>query len=459
MIELKSVASSPCAPALGASQGYDLQTCVLKSRRASKLPAAALLTEFAEALAHDRGTTVDLLIQMGEIEARKLYVSKACASMYAYCTEHLHMCEGTACRRIRAARAARRFPFVLPMLADGTLHLSAVSELAPHLTSQNAHALLAEATHKSKTEIARLMARHFPRPDVATAVRPLVDAITAASLTAQVVANMAQSPPPVAVVPMNSGISTLAMEPLFVSSETSSLHQAMTQVVAAAASKGTGACVPDAMLAHIADAVTQTIVNAAASVAPKPASPGESPPRVTPRSAGRFAWQLTADQEMQALFEEAQQLIGHAGPRDLQAVLKRGLQVLVAALRKTKYAATAQPRETPVHANARHVPHAIVRAVSERDGGQCTFRGPDDRRCTERMDLQFDHVIPFARGGQTTVENMRQLCPVHNQHEAERVYGEKHMRERRAASRARAEQAKTAKAEADVRARGKHLRA
>ena len=89
------------------------------------------------------------------------------------------------------------------MLADGTLHLSAVSELAPHLRPHNVASLLAEATHRSKSEVERLVSRRFPKRDIATAVRPLADAITAASLTAQVVANMAQSPPPVAVLPMN----------------------------------------------------------------------------------------------------------------------------------------------------------------------------------------------------------------------------------------------------------------
>ncbi len=60
---------------------------MLKSRRACNLSAAALLTEFVSTLAHDRGTTVDLLIQ--------------------------------------------------PMLADGKLHLSAASLLATHLRTHN----------------------------------------------------------------------------------------------------------------------------------------------------------------------------------------------------------------------------------------------------------------------------------------------------------------------------------
>ncbi len=458
MKAMKAIASAPLPAASGSASSnvYDLRACVLKSRRAAKLSAAVLLTEFAEALAHDRGTTVDLLIQMGEIEARKLYVSKACADMYTYCTQVLHMSESTASRRIRTARAARQFPVILPMIAEGRLHLSAVSLLAPHLTRSNVGSLLAEATHKSKAEVELILARRFPRPDVPESVRALTHPNAVSSPTAQVVANIAAQLSPVTVVPTILDETAKSMEPLCAGDETRAVHEVVSRVVAAAATNGGSESVPEAVLASIADAVARTIVNAAASVVPEAASPGVPPAKITPRSAGRYAWQLTADQEMQALFEEAQQLIGHTGPRDLQAVLKRGLQALVATLRKKRYAATSQPRETPVHANARHVPRAVVRAVSERDGGQCAFKSPDGRRCTERMNLEFDHVIPFARGGQTTVANVRQLCPVHNQHEAERVFGVEHMREQRAASRARAEQANTAKAEADVRARGKH---
>jgi 5-methylcytosine-specific restriction endonuclease McrA len=193
-------------------------------------------------------------------------------------------------------------------------------------------------------------------------------------------------------------------------------------------------------------------VNAAAKVVQEPDA---APARATPRSAGRFAWQLTADQEMQDLFEEARELIGHEGDRDLTAVLKRGLRALVETLRKTRYAATSQPREAAANANGRHVPRAVVRAVVARDGGRCTFKSPDGRRCTERMDLQLDHVIPFARGGKTVVSNLRQLCSAHNQYEAERVFGEAHMREQREAAQARGERARAGRAEADARARGK----
>ena len=461
MSDMKALESPslPTAAGSASSNAHDLRSCVLKSRRVSKLSGAALLAEFSDTLARDRGTTVDLLIQMGEIEARKLYVSKACADMYAYCTQILHMSESTASRRIRTARAARQFPVILPMIAEGKLHLSAVSLLATHLRAQNVSSLLAEATHKSKADVELILARRFPKSDVATAVRPLGPTNAAGSPTAQVVANIAAQLSPVTVVPMVPSETAKLMEPLRTTVETRAVHQVVLQMVTAAAAKSGTESAPEGLLASIAGAVAQTIVNAAAAVTPEPVLPDAPPAKVTPRSEGRFAWQLTADQEMQDLLEQAQQLIGHTGPRDLKAVLKRGLQALVEMLRKTRYAATSQPRETPANANVRHVPRAVVRAVVERDGGRCTFVGPDGRRCGERMGLQFDHVIPFARGGKTTVENLRQLCPAHNQYEAERVFGEAHMRAQRDTARARREQANTVRAEARVRGDGERTSA
>jgi hypothetical protein len=65
----------------------------------------------------------------------------------------------------------------------------------------------------------------------------------------------------------------------------------------------------------------------------------------------------------------------------------------------------------------------VRRAVWERDRGQCTFVGDNGHRCTARRVLEFDHIEPVARGGRASVEGIRLRCRVHNQYEAERVYG------------------------------------
>jgi 5-methylcytosine-specific restriction endonuclease McrA len=49
------------------------------------------------------------------------------------------------------------------------------------------------------------------------------------------------------------------------------------------------------------------------------------------------------------------------------------------------------------------IPSDIRRAVFERDGGRCV-------ECNSNFDLQYDHVLPVALGGATTVENLQLLC-------------------------------------------------
>jgi 5-methylcytosine-specific restriction endonuclease McrA len=83
------------------------------------------------------------------------------------------MSEGTAHRAISGTRAAHRYPLVLEMLADGRLHLSGLSLLAPHLTAENHEKLLEEAAGKTKASIREVLARWFPKPDVPDRVQPL----------------------------------------------------------------------------------------------------------------------------------------------------------------------------------------------------------------------------------------------------------------------------------------------
>ena len=443
-----------------AGEFRDLKSCLLEARCVHKLTADALLNEFTTSVARDRDATVELLIRLGAIDARQLYLAQACPSMYAYCTQVMRMSENSAFQRIRAARAARRFPQVLPMLADGRLHVTAVALLARHLTRDNAEELVADATHRGRVDIERMLAARFPKSDVATVVRPMPAANSGAEKIAQVIANMAQSPCLGKVVPKHSGESAAATGPLGEGEETRAMREVMSHVVhTAARAAGATEAGSEPVLEAIAAAVTDTFVRAAWPHASSGTPAPEPRARVTPRAAGRYAWQLTADQPLQDMLEEARELIGPAGARELQDVLKRALTLLVESLRKSRCAATEHPAAQRAAAAGRYIPRAVVRAAWARDGGQCTFTAPDGRRCCERSGLELDHVIPFARGGKSTPDNLRLLCRAHNLHEAERAYGADHVQAQREASRARAQQANALDAERRTRAEARDTRA
>jgi 5-methylcytosine-specific restriction endonuclease McrA len=128
----------------------------------SHLSDPELIRGLSTAVAQHHITTATLLAYIAEVDDRRLYVPAGYPSMYAYCVGELHMSEDAAYKRIRAARAAREFPTIFEAVADGRLHLTAVSRLAPYLTSENAADLLVEACDRTKAQIEELLARRFP---------------------------------------------------------------------------------------------------------------------------------------------------------------------------------------------------------------------------------------------------------------------------------------------------------
>jgi hypothetical protein len=117
------------------------------------IPDDEFLRRLVQLLRQSRHTEAELVAHIGEVDARRLYAREAFSSMFAYCTEALHLSGAEAYLRIAVARASRQHPVLLTMLADGRLHLTAIAKLAPHLTPENRDALLERATHKSKAAV------------------------------------------------------------------------------------------------------------------------------------------------------------------------------------------------------------------------------------------------------------------------------------------------------------------
>jgi 5-methylcytosine-specific restriction endonuclease McrA len=343
---------------------------------ASELPDHDLLARIAALAAKERGATVELVAHLAALASRpSLYASEGYGSLFTYCTHVLHLSEDAACNRIHAARACRRFPVILDLLATGKLSLTSVRMLRKHLTPENHEAVLARANGRSRPQIEALVAELAPRPDAQPSVRKLPAApVPAVQLTA---------------LPISTG-----------------------------APERESSAEPGAP-------------NASAALPPLPTVPPIRRPVIETTAPERYRVQFTVGKETHDKLRRLQALLRREIPDgDPGAIFERAVTLLLAKVESKKMGVTAKPRESRSirpgtdSSNAhrvepRDIPAYVRREVWRRDGGQCGYIGPGGHRCPERTFLEFHHIVPYARGGCATVDNISLRCRRHNQYEAE----------------------------------------
>jgi hypothetical protein len=134
------------------------------------LPDAQLLESLKSLCGQGRAVLARLLAHLVEIEERRLHLEAACPSMFQFCVRRLGMSEDEACRRIHAARLARRFPDLLVRIERGDLTLSTIALLHDTLTEASYAELVEAAAGKTKAEVQALLAKRSPNPDVPAAI-------------------------------------------------------------------------------------------------------------------------------------------------------------------------------------------------------------------------------------------------------------------------------------------------
>jgi hypothetical protein len=349
---------------------------------ASALSDHDLLARIGVLAEKEREASVELVAHLAVLDARpSLYAARGHGSLFTYCTDVLRLSEDATCNRTSAARACRRFPVILDLLASGAMSLTAVRMLRPHLTPENHEAVLARASGRSLREIEVLIAELSPRPDVPTSVRKLPEpaARTLDLPTASTVENGRPSP-------------------------------------------------------AIASPVTS----------PPIASPVTSPARrpvIEATAPERYRVQFTLGKESHDRLRRLQTLLRREIPDgDAGVIVERALALLLEKVEKSKFAATSRPRSrravrrgtdptclpaearTPV-VRSRDIPNAVQRGSWRRDDGRCAFVSQDGVRCHERSFLEFHHEQAHALGGPATIGNISLRCRRHNQYEAELVFG------------------------------------
>lgn len=354
---------------------------------AFQIPATSpALVDLARQLIADGNVVLARLIRvLIEIEDRDVHQEDDEAmSMHEFCVVHLGMTKGSAYRRINAANMARRFPRLLPLIEAGQVSLSALVVLRDDLTEENFDQLIAETSGMSRREVEDHLRfkKGTTRPPPPGTVRKLPTLDTRTTISAVV-----GGPDPI-----------------------EELRVAIKGVV-------------DEQTGEMFDWICRNILQ------PKPLYAVDNGLRHSIRTT---------------YFVMRKQRAG-ARKKDIDAKVKA-----TKTKTETETETAAEPAEPAEPANepppklaktSGRPSLAVLRALYERDGEQCTHVSKSGRRCTKRDRLEPDHIISRALGGDDSLPNLRLRCRAHNQLEAEKTFGKEHIKKcieaRRRASAAR----------------------
>jgi len=330
----------------------------------------------------DRKLTLRVLVHLHEIECRKLHLKRGYSSMFAYCTSHLKLSEPAALRRLKSARCLVRFPELCALLETGDVNLTTVSMIAKILKPENKGALLARIRGKSRREVEAIVAEHEPRavlpPDcVRTIVVPVPrDAQTDQKCTVA-----------------GDGKKSSNVEQSTLEDRRTGDHEELPGVTV----MGTAKLERHAVVEFSAREIVINKLERVRSIA---------------------SHRLPANAPLEQVIEF---LADYFTEREDPA--KRHARREVRKM-KEKNEPVREPVR-PVHRTktARSIPSPVRDQVFTRDKGRCTYVSRDGKQCGSTHVLQVDHVQPVARGGASTLDNLRLLCAHHNRLEAERLMG------------------------------------
>jgi hypothetical protein len=289
-----------------------MQSDLLSALR--RLTDAELLARLEALLGRERDAVAELIAHLAELDTRDLHLRLGYGSLYVYCRDGLALSESEANTRIEVARAARRFPVILEMLAERALNLTSARLLAPHLTGENHQRVLEAARGKRKTEVEEIVAALAPRPDVRTVVRQATGPLPRAS---------------------GAG-ATAGLESVSVLSP----GQDATETRAG--------CSQTALLTGIGGptrSVETEPSDAGTGTATRPRIPSTALSdrvEIEPLAPSRYRLHVTIGGDVLEKLRLAKDLLRHAIPSgDDAAILDRALTVLLAELARKKFAATA----------------------------------------------------------------------------------------------------------------------
>ncbi len=392
--------------------------------RTSKSLKTLSNNELVRKLERLSGTERELLVQMlrylVEVERRELYSPRGYSSLHEFCTGHLKYSGAAASRRITAARCLRRYRCVAGMLLRGEINLSVLSLVADMLTPENYREVLSKMKGRSYRDVQRLVARHNPKQAVRDRVKP-VYIRTELKITGD---------------SGNGGASRGTL---------SSKDEGGNGGLRGGGGKSTSGvgrarCLESTSYGDIfgnCENSGQTDVVFEEKYELKFAVNAGLMEKID-RVRAILSTKRGKPRDFESLFEHViDEFLDRHSP---EGRMKRRAERGAKASKKTQGGAVKSQKgedsqketigKTKKRAHSkrsRYIPQAAKDEVYMRDGGRCTHVGTNGKRCVKRDNLQIDHIVPYAKGGRNTIENLRLLCPGHNRLAAKKEFGTEHI--------------------------------
>jgi len=360
------------------------------------LSDSALVARLDDAAANERGAVCVTLRCIAEVERRGAHIELGYRTMFDYCVLRLRMSEGAASRRIYAARAAARLPILYEKIEGGELSLTCVARLAPYLTPANCEDLIKRASGARMREVE--------------------------TIVAGLAFKEARRIPETTTVPADA---QLPFRP-------ATLPESSTASAGKAADIETDIVTYTAVEVE-ADTATNVEMISLEKGEHKPYSGAEVEPggtivatrkrdSIILESPGIVRYVFRSGLALREKLELAARLLGRRPDGRLETLL----DILADRYLEREDPSRRAARRTVSVGRKRRVLRWIRDAVWRRDGGRCAYIAEDGTRCAAMTQLEYDHIIPWARGGRSDdPKNIRLLCRTHNLFLARQTFGDR----------------------------------
>ena len=337
----------------------------------SRSDALDLTAGLADLLRREHAAMAEFLLALADFDRRRLWLDLGYPGLFLFLHRELGLSKGAAHFRKVAAELVQRFPEVIEPLRDGRLCISSVVELARVATRENLPQVLPRFFHRSRREAREVAveispAAVIPRREVATSVEV-----------------RARAPAP------DSQAEATRVQPV--------------------------------------ELVHPVELEFPVRVMPPP-SP-EADDVAEPLTADLRRLHVTVSRRFLAKLEEARSALSHSHPgAGAEEILEAGLDLILAERARRK-GMVAKPRREARPSGPAHIAARVKREVWKRDQGRCQWpiAGKDGGICGSTLRVEFDHVVPRARDGPSSVDGVRLLCAFHNHLAARQVFGDRWM--------------------------------